>query len=440
MSSPHPDAQALYLADTPGYPLARTVRMPDTVDYPTGSLSVRFGALQVHAEGRPEAVDGQQGTYRIPALVLTGRYALDARPDAIRDLDTAGNLRPLSEEARQPTLPAASRAPAPHDPPDPDTLEKWRDRADRHRDKLMQSENGQQLLVQYGQHNESYYAAFDDPDDTYGLRQVWSEGGVTRRASEHTYTATDPGTSLNAPPTINDWRDPDTDVTYNKHAFRQQNNVATTLTFMAEDATDPDQRQKYTDAAKAAQSFAKTVQSDAGQTEVAGPPMSQQDVYAAIDRHSGELPTTSDEELARYTALAQGTYALAAEDEPEDWLPLSDEQRAGIREFGKGVYRRKADRQPPATDTLHIGDCSARLAEVRITVDPVRPNATVTLPELTLHIDDESWQGPVGEVARERLRTMGFVQELLRDALAETVRHAALTGIAGYAPPRDGRS
>ncbi|MCF3102103.1 hypothetical protein IPZ58_10955 [Streptomyces roseoverticillatus] len=440
MSTPHPEPRPLHLADTPGYPLARTVEMPDSVGYATGSLSIRLGGLQVSAEGRPEAVAGQAGTYRIPALVLTGRYALDARPDEIRDLDTAGNLRPLSEEARQPTLPAASRAPVPHDPPDPDTLQKWRDRADAHRDKLMQSENGQQLLVKYGEHNESYYAAFDDPDDTYGLRQLWRAQGVSRRMSEQTYDTTNPGAELASEPAVNDWHDSQTGATYNGHAFKQQSNLANTLGYMSEDETDPTKKEQYKAAALESFNFAKVVGTSTGNTGKVVAPMPQSAVYKAIEEHTGEIPTTTEEELARHMALAEGTYALAEEDEPEDWLPLSPEQRAHIRSFGRNAYRLKAQRLPASTDTLHLGTCSARLEDIRITVDPDGEGAVVTLPSLALSIEDESWQGPVGEVARERLGTMRFVQELLRDAIAETVRHAALTRIAGYAPPQDGRS
>ncbi|MFI2189885.1 hypothetical protein [Streptomyces sioyaensis] len=444
MSTPHPGPEPLYLADTPGYPLARTVEMPETVDYPTGALSIRLGALQVRAEGRPEAVAGEDATYRIPALVLTGRYALDARPDEIRDLDTAGNLRPLSEEARQPTLPAGSRIEAPHEPPDPDTLKKWRDRADAHRTKLMQTDNGRKLLTEYGANNESYYGIFDGSSSVSGtLRKTWRKDGVTRRASEHTYGTTDPSMSDGPQPKVNDWKDPERPgTTYNGHAFGQQLAVGTALALEAENirATDPDKADQYVAAAGAATSFSKAVTESTGNKSDATNPMTQQDIYTTVDQHSGVVPTTSPEEIARYAALASGAYAVAAEDEPEDWLPLTDNQRSLIQEFGRNVYHDEAREQPQAIDTLHQGDCSARLDDVRVTLDPDRADATVTLPALTLHIDDASWQGPAGEVARERLRTMRFVQELLRDAVSETVRHAALTGIAGYAPPQDGRS
>ncbi|WP_367134133.1 MULTISPECIES: hypothetical protein [Streptomyces] len=436
MSTPHPEALPLYLADTPGYPLARTVEMPGAVGYPTGSLSIRIGALQVRADGAPEAVAGEDGTYRIPALVLTGRYALDARPDEIRDLDAAGNLRPLSEEARQPTLPAASRAAVPHDPPDPDTLTKWRDRADAHRDKLMQSENGQQLLITYGQTNETFYGVFDTSST---LRKNWRRNGVTRRMSEHTYTTTDVQALGDGGVPVNDWTDPDQHTPYNSHAFVQYVNVTSALSFEMGFAAPGAARDKYGDALDAAQKFATAV-NGTGNTGDQTTPMTQQQVYTSIDQHSGEVRGTTPEELERYVGLVHGTYTTAQEDEPEEWFPLSEEDRARYRRFGKEAFTARAEEQPSATDTLHWGDCHARLDDVRITVDPAGGDATVTLPPLALHIDDAGWQGPAGEVARERLQTMRFVQELLRDAVAETVRHAALTGIAGYGLPGDGRS
>ncbi|MFI2214006.1 hypothetical protein [Streptomyces sp. NPDC020141] len=435
MSTPYPAPRPLYLADTPGYPLARTVEMPDTVGYPTGSLSIRLGALKIHAEGRPEPVAGQHGAYRIPALVLTGRYALDARPDDIRDLDTAGGLRPLADEALRPTLPATSRAAVAHDPPDDATLRKWRDRADSHRDRLMRTEKGQRLLITYGQTNETFYGVFDTSST---LRKNWRKNGVTRNMSEHTFAATDPQTAADDADPVNDWTDPDQRTSYNSNAFIQYVNVTSALSFEMSFAAAEDQ-DDYGDALDAAQRFATAV-NDTGNTGDSTSPMTQHEVYDSIEQHSGEVRATTPEEVARYIGLVHGTYAEDPENEPEEWLTLTDEHRARYRAFGKEAYEARAREQEPATDTLHQGDCHARLDDVRITLDPAGGEPAVTLPPLALHIDDADWHGPSGELARERLRTMRFVQELLRDSIAETLRHAALTGLDGYRLPGDGRS
>ncbi|GAA3030148.1 hypothetical protein GCM10020000_03500 [Streptomyces olivoverticillatus] len=181
--------------------------------------------------------------------------------------------------------------------------------------------------------------------------------------------------------------------------------------------------------------------------------MTQDNVYTAIDQHSGEMPAVSPDEMARYNGLAAFTdgevQALPAEqedqpEEPEDWIALSDEERTIIQEFGAAAYHDEALEGPQATDTLHAGACTARLEDVRITTrltpDGAPADVTVELPDLALNVDDEEWRGTAADVARERLAAMRFVRTLLQDAVAETVRHAAFTGIPGYAHPQDGRS
>ncbi|MER0483746.1 hypothetical protein ABR737_36345 [Streptomyces sp. Edi2] len=476
MSTPQPpqsgdarpgrEAETLHLADTPGYPLARSVEMPDTLNYPTGSLSFRLGALRLRAEGQPEALseetrgDTRRITHRIPALILTGRYALDTRPDEIREIDTAGNLRPLSEEARQPTLPAGARAATPGHPDD-ETIRRWTGRADAHRTKLMKTENGRKVLIQYGTHNESYYDIFNGSSSvSSALRKKWAEKGVTQRMSQHTYDATDPETADGARPStddpqqVNNWQDPHEGVTYNGHAWQQRTTVQTALTTEAAriKRKDPAKAERLAAAATAAESFSKSVQqtgNDGSQTT----PMTQDNVYTTIDQHSGEPPAVSHGEMARYNGLAMFTdgevQAPGAEqqDQPqeqEDWIALSVEDRAIVHEIGAAAYHEEAQQGPRATDTLHTGDCAARLEDVRITTrlapDGAPADVTVELPGLALSIDDEQWQGSAADVARERLAAMRFVHTLLQDAIAENVRHAALTGIAGYALPQDGRS
>lgn len=465
-AEPGPGAETLHLADTPGYPLARSVEMPGTLDYPTGSLTFRLGALRLRAEGRPEALaeetrgDSRHIVHRIPALVLTGRYALDTRPDEVREIDTAGNLRRLAAEARQPTLPAGARAVAPSHPDD-ETVRRWTTRADAHRTKLMKTENGRQALIQYGTHNESYYDIFNGSSSvSSNLRKKWAEKGVTQRMSEHTYGTTDPDKAAGARPSagdqqpVNDWEDPHEGGKYNAHAWQQRTTVQTALTTEAAriQQKDPDKAQRLRDAATAAEGFSKSVQ-DTGNDGSQTTPMTQDNVYTAIDQHSGEMPAVSPDEMARYNGLAAFTdgevQALPAEqedqpEEPEDWIALSDEERTIIQEFGAAAYHDEALEGPQATDTLHAGACTARLEDVRITTrltpDGAPADVTVELPDLALNVDDEEWRGTAADVARERLAAMRFVRTLLQDAVAETVRHAAFTGIPGYAHPQDGRS
>ncbi|MFF8912849.1 hypothetical protein ACF08M_05850 [Streptomyces sp. NPDC015032] len=456
---PDGEAETLHLADTPGYPLARSVQMPDTLDYPTGSLSFRLGALQLRPEGRLEPLAEEtcggtrRVTHRIPALVLTGRYALDTQPDAVPQIDTAGNLRPLADEARQPTLPAGARPDGPH--PDEGTVREWTDRARTHRAKLMRTENGRKLLTEYGTHNETYYDIFNgDSEMSKNLRDEWAKGGVTRRMSQHTYDVTDPEAPADGQHPVNDWHDPEgPNVTYNTHAWIQRTTLATTLVTEAVRIKHKDhgKSDRFKAAAKAIESFSKAVQqtgNDGSQVNS----MTQDHVYAAVEQHSGNVPAVSDEEMARYDGLAafreEAAQALQEEQEGQeeqaDWIELSDQDRAVIHSIGAAAYHEEAQQEPQATDTLYTGACTARWEDIRITTrltpDGTATDVTVELPDLALTLDDEDWRGTAAQVARERLAAMRFVRHLLQDSVAETVRYATLTGITGYLHPQDGRS
>lgn len=447
MSTPQP----LHLPDTPGYPLARGVEMPAALGYPTGALSFRLGALRLDAEGAPQILrhSGDHLVHRIPALLLTARYALDARPDDIRALDTAGSLRPLSAEAMRPTIPAGARGIEP-DHPDDDTVGRWTDRADAHRTRLMKTENGRQLLIQYGEHNESYYDIFDGTSSvSANLRKKWAEKGVTRRMSQQTYDTTDPGDAGGGRQAVNDWTDPQEGTAYNAHAWLQRTTVQTALTTEASRLRkkgDPEHVAKadaFVAASKATEGFSKVIQNDTGNNDTQTTHMTQDDVYTAVDDHSGELPDVTEAELARYDGLAAHTATADAAhrtEEPPHWIALPPEHRALIHEFGAAAYHDQAREAPPATDTLHTGDCTARLADVRVTTrlapDGTPADVTVELPDLALHIDDAHWTGPAADVARERLTAMRFVHTLLKDRITETVRHAVHTGMAGYTHPR----
>lgn len=454
-------AEPLRLADTPGYPLARGVDTTDidTVPYDTGALSIRFGDLALRPLEAPVPVATEvlgeitKVTYRIPALSLTGRYALDARPDEISAIDAGGNpFRPLTAEQRQPTFPAA---PATHTPPDQQTQDRWHGRARAHRDALMRTENGRKLLVEYGTHNDTYCEVFAGDDfASKTLRQIWQKGGTTRRMGEHTYSVTDPDVPPGEQRPVNEWTDPaDPDVTFNTHAWRQRTALVSALVSKADWAKedeDEESSERYGEAALAAERFSKEVQrmGDGG-NHVA--PLTQREIYRTVEEHSGTVPPPPPEAMARYRPPAAAE-DLGPEGRPGDfagpaaegWVELTAQDHAVIDSFHRARYQQQAAEADPADNTLHLGRLSARLEDVRITlILPAGPGTPptdlehieVALPEFGLEVQDEHWEGNAGEVAKERLAGMTFLLGLLRDSMSETLRYGALTGMPGFAAP-----
>ncbi|MFI2415177.1 hypothetical protein [Streptomyces sp. NPDC018947] len=454
-------ADPVRLADTPGYPLARGVDTADidTVPYDTGALSIRFGdlALRPLAAPVPEATEVLAGftkvTYRIPALSLTGRYAIDARPDEISTIDAGGNpFQPLTAEQRQPTFPAA---PAARTPPDEQTQQRWHGRARAHREALTRTENGRKLLAEYGKHNDTYCEVFAGSDfASETLRDIWRSGGVTRRMGEHTYSVTDPGVPPSEQQPVNQWTDPaDPALTFNAHAWRQRTALVTALNAkadLAEEDDDAEACERYEAAAKAALSFSKEVeQMGNGGRDVA--PMTRQQVFQTVEEHSGAVQQPPPEAMAPYrlpTVLGEpgpeGRPGGSAGTTPDGWVELTADDHAVIERFHRAHYRQQAAEAEPADNTLHLGRLTARLDDVRITLRlPAGPGAPaaeledveVALPEFDLGVQDEQWEGNAGEVARERLAGMTFLLGLLRDAMAEALRHSVLAGMPGFALP-----
>ncbi|WP_069742360.1 hypothetical protein [Streptomyces sp. EN23] len=460
-------AEPVRLPDTPGYPLARGVDTSDidTVPYDTGALSIRFGDLALRPLGAPEPEGTEvlgvitKVTYRIPALSLTGRYALDARPDEISAVDAGGNpFQPLTEEQQQPTF---AVAPASHTPPDDEAQERWHGRARAHRDKLLTTENGRNLLREYGKHNDTYCEVFKGSDFVSGtLRTTWRKGGTTRRMSEHTYSVTDPEAPPGEQQPVNEWNDPARPGTsYNAHAWRQQTALITALRMKAvclEEESKLQESQRYTAAALATSSFgAEVAATGNGSTygRVSETPLTQQDIYQKLSEHSGTLPPQSEEVLAVYELpappqefTADGAPHAAADPESADRVRLTPEEQAIVESFHRAYYHQEAAEAEQADNTLHLGQLSARLGGVRITLIlpdgpgsfPTDPeDVEVALPEFDLDVRDEQWEGNAGEVAKERLAGMTFVLGLLRDSMAEALRNSVLTRMPGYALPAE---
>ncbi|MFD0268013.1 hypothetical protein ACFVGY_15740 [Streptomyces sp. NPDC127106] len=479
--SPSPNGRApVLLADTPGYPLARTVAMPERLPYRTGALSIRFGALEVHPEGEPEELsrephgDRTRITYRIPALVLSGRYALDARPDALPELDTAGNLEPLSDAARQPTVPLAARTAAEAQAPPRQDVERWTARAREHRDKLMGTPHGGELVYRFNAHNEVYNELFGLPSVLRVWRGEEERAGLTREMAEHTFQCTDPAQEQSPP--VNSWVHKDSHTKYNWQAFEVHHVLQATLSAKAQHAKQgnkTEQAAKYRAAFDSAAAFSKKV-IKTGNDRNSTVPMDQHQIYQAVRNDDGTPPSSvEDAEFARYLRYVPLTAAMPVADaesdvpdryvgsphttepladEPDYWEPLGARDYEVIRETTRALYQHEAEQQARQADgsgdLLHEGSCRARLVAPVFTLllgpdghaAPAEAlsrlaDARVELPPLELTLDGRgAWEGDAGRLAEERLNSMAFLPELLRESVLESVRFAALSGLPGFSP------
>ena len=422
------------LEDTPAYPLARTVGMPEGHGYETGAVSFRLKRLRLGGMSRllegAHAEQAEGGRVRLKfaleRLVLRGRYALEVKPDPIMTLDTGGNLLDLPPEALRPS---AAGAEADSDAPLDPQKEEWLDQARDQRTRLSETDNGQKLLGLYNVHNEVYDEAFKSNP---ALPELWRAGGATRDMAGDTSEA------VKADGVVNDagktYQSDTGPVSYNANAFTQQLNVAAGCMFTDPDfdpTVGPPKGSKYAAAAKAALSFGKGVKTTTSNDKDNVNEMKPSEVHSTVEQHEGDLPPTGDREVTRIaTEIGPGG---AEADGDLGWTVVDEEDRRRLQRLYQTTMKYRAESADVPGRPMYVGLCRARIEGVEVTVeldleetDEGRRarlvSAELQMPAFELDIDDSRWGGEVGRVARRRLERMYFIRSLLHDSITERLR------------------
>ncbi len=422
----------LALADTPAYPLARTVAMPPGHAYATGAVSFRMTDLQVHglehllpAECRVET-EGEQVRIRLVLahLRLLGRYALQVKPDPIIDVDTAGNLMDLPPEACRPMAAGADAGGGGALDPQ---KEEWLNQAREQQTKLQQTQNGTELLSLYYEHNDIYDTVFRT---NQALIPLWQAGGATREMAGDTSDAVKNDSVVNSADKTYTGG-----VSYNSNAFAQHLNVASACVWTDPDfdpMTGPPPGSKYWAAAKAALSFGKGVSAATNNTKNQVQEMNPSQVHATVDQTQG-LPPVTDAEMQGVVAMGIGPGGAAAG--LPDWIAIDEEDRRRLRFLFEATMKQKAEDAAIVGQPLFAGSVTADIGRVEATVQlgPAAgppgqqgqaPAAHVELPAFQLDIDDSAWTGEVAGVARQRLESMYFIRSLLHEALVDRLQQS----------------
>lgn len=423
-----PDPGVLRLPDGPGLLLAGGVPLPANHPYaPMGALSLRLGDLTVTCESTPGAATfedlgdgfGRVG-YRLPVLMLSGRYSLDVHPEQQSRIDSAGDLRPLSEQPPSPGFPAPARL-------SDDVHEEQLNAARAERDRLIRSgDNGYQLVRSFYEHNEVFNEVFDND-----YMSEWQADGITAQMAEDTHQAVKGADPINKKSYqgING-NEP---VTYNFNAFTQKLSVRTGIVYLHQASPE----EKYVKAGEAVDTFAQYV-IGTGNTKDAVIAMTADEVREAVNHArptAGEPPAPVD--TAPY--LDPDTYLERIAVEGESACPgLSASDLRHIQRARAAILRADAAAARSGVP-LYQGVCRARIEGGTVTAGTVGDAATrrlgwleVDVPAVPFELDDAAWEGEAGSTARERIAAMRFLSTLLRDSVAERVAVAARRGTAPF--------
>jgi hypothetical protein len=415
------DTSALRVPDAPSVPLARTVAMPEGLDFSTGTLHFRVTDLQISPTGPPETADG---TVSLPPLDVTAGYVIEATRDDIAEYDGGGDLS---------ALPASATAPNGGYVPTTQEREEWVELATTHRTRLRQlrdndnNENARQLLAAYDEHKEVYADLFD-PNKTGFVKEVWrpSQGAdTTAKMSKDTHGAVSQENAVINPNESERTYTSSTGVEkgYNYNAFDRHGGVLAHIPELDEDymsgKTD-EPAQKYQDAMNAAGHFKDNVTAHTSNTSSKTTSLTAQQVYDKVN-------DTTVKPVGPSRDWVTAVLNPFADDVWEGW---DDDERDLIRGHRRTALRTRAARVANAAPTaLFTGTCTARVTDVVVSTGPTG-RVQVTVPSMRLEIDDSGWPGAAGEVARERLGNSAFFADLVRDAIRERLRQAAADGDA----------
>jgi hypothetical protein len=432
-----PAGTAAVLAETPAYPLARTVPMPGEAGYPTGALGFRLlgltaeGLDRLAPEGCRMAADGSGGGtlhLTLDRVRVAGTCSIDAKRDPVVTLDVGGSMRELPDAP----VPAGSGDPtAPT--PDPQT-EAWLDQARDQRPKLAETANGVTMLQTYYANNDTYAELFQTSG---AVRSQWSAGGITKQMAGDTSTALDSDTPVNAGTYGGQ--------SYNSQALGQKANVVFGCVRMANSfpAGSPEYL-RWVQAATDAVNFSSSVQTTTGNTSSSTTPMTGTDVYTTVaSANAAAAPTFAHAEVvAAYDPNPQA--GGAGDGGGTGRLVLDEATRARLRALGDAMDQEAAENAAVVGTPLFTSACGADLPGVSVSLawraedGEVRVLDTrVTLPAFAFDIDDSGWTGAAGDVVRSRLESLRFLHSVVYDAVAEGIRAAvapraaaALTALA----------
>jgi hypothetical protein len=419
------------IKDTPAFPLALNVKMPEAHELDNANLTFRFFDFSCSSSGdiQVSLFESEHSGYRkmkicIEHLDILGRYAIEAMEVPVIDLDLGGTLMPFNSEFNRPRPAGANEGTGVFNE---EQKAEYLDNAREQRTRLMDVSNGQQLMGVYDAHEEVFTEMFQTSN---AVRRTWQEGNITAEMASHTSKAIKQDSTINPPPQEKKFGRGFKKLGYNNNSFRQQLSLATACMAKAKqteglpnDAGMPEN--KYSQAALAAANF-KQVVSDTGNAADSTTPKTASQVYADVENHSGNVPQMTLEQLNNMQSQSMkpgGGAAAVAEAEEKGWYILSEAERTQMRSMMDCCYAEFCafDERKPLP--LWEGTCSTSICGTEISVLLSESTSEVIveqieLPVFDFELDDSQWQGKAAEVARERLSQIHFVCSLLHTQIS----------------------
>ena len=416
------------------YPLSTMTTLAGTgtdAPFETGEIRIEFsdvavGAVEITDVTASEGDDAGELTVHLAPMRLHGHYSVVAIDQPHVDIDTGGSLMPLASLAGSSDQPTTSQK-----------MDDQLNQANDQREKLKQTPAGQQLVASYHTHNDDYNTVFQT---NRPLREHWKAEGATAEMADHTSSAVAAG---DIPINADDRQYGPQKVTYNANAGRQAIFLITACDVMG----------KY-EAAAAIPRFQTSVLHGAG----AQPgkkkatdnlnALTAHGVYTAVGNATTDK-LLGDEEHAKN--VIETVRRVARNEHTEDdvsfvggtFVELSEPVIKRVQEIHAEGPRQQ---HKESTAELWQGRLSCSLPESTFTFSLVDHHqgaiATTLLRQSlsieTLKVDDESWTGEAGDIAKKRVHSALFINGLMVSKISNLFEHRLAQYISSHVASDEG--
>lgn len=412
----------IQIGEMPSFPLASAVDLPESFDFPRGSLAARLTNLSINIDGdvAPEIVNvSQHGgraqvCLRFRECTINGSHTLETKQIWETNLDGAGTGLAFDENGRvrHPGGAEANKNPT------------WIATANEQRAKLNEmGGNGTTLLDTYTTHR----AAFTDvltSDAGYPFQVGWATPSITAMAEHTNNCMTQTSQPINSDSTYENGN------TYNQNSALQQLAMLTTLAGMP-GATTPDgnpvEDSPYQKAAAATASFNGSVltNTNAQKTQEI-PPQTSDNVYELVRTGTPALEVS----VAQVHQLLSGENIGGRCADGSTWsMVLNDKERRFVRDL-QARQQQHLERVAAAKPVvIACGSTFASLSEFHLLIEfeidseqhVFLHEGRVELDSFALELDDSQWPDYIKAIAYEELSRTHFIKSLVHDRVADAL-------------------
>lgn len=380
--------------------LERTVKMPKSVDYTTGAVSICFSNARLEKSVAIESRTGEKLT--LSPMKFSCDFSVKTAFDPEINVDTGGRLTVL--DSKTPATDDGEKA-------------AWLDNAREQRTRLAQTQQGRTMLMAYGTYNEQY-------NDAFGVRvflQKWDDSqGVTKAMCADTHSSVKkPDDPING----KYYGGQEITNSYNGQALARSNYLAFTLNALA--LKNPESKDQYIAAIGATGQFKNGVGTQTGNDDKNIKVMTANQVYTrANDSNTLTLLSTDDCEECGYIKLYRHF-----EDKHVRGLRVDslEEDPYNLEEFYLALQKELADDPNTSGDVIHKVLCTSEISGV--TAEKNRQDKyEVTLPDFTLEIDDSDFDETIKNVIRSKLGDAKFLRDYLYAGVKDMITHSMNNG------------